>query len=136
MSLGQEGCEVVNYSTEITVSKNKLIKEKSYTIQINNKESDWISNIKISYDEKDKLEILEASIIDLNGETIRKLKKKEIINRNNISNGTFYEDSWVKEFKLKWNQYPYRIKYSYRFTNRLRLNVNKSKFIKSLDKSF
>lgn len=116
VSLGQSGCEIIDFSTTMVVNKEKLIEERSYIIQINRKDSDWITDIGIPYDAKDKLDILEASIIDLNGETIRKLKKKEIVSRNNISRGTFYEDSWVKEFKLKWNQYPYRIRYSYRKT--------------------
>jgi len=116
LSLGQSGCEIIDFSTTIEVNKNKLIEERSYIIQINKKESDWISDIEIPYKEQDKLNILEASIIDLNGNIIRKLKKKEIISRNDISRGAFFEDSWVKEFKLKWNQYPYRIRYSYRKT--------------------
>jgi len=116
VSSGQTGCEIINYSSEIKVNKNKLIIQKSFIIQINDADSDWVSDIEIPYQEKDKLEILEASITDLMGETIRKLKKKEIIDRNDISRGAFFEDSWVKEFNLKWNQYPYRIKYKYRRT--------------------
>ncbi|WP_372642259.1 DUF3857 domain-containing protein [Ancylomarina sp.] len=116
VSLGQSGCEIIDFSTTIEVNKNKLIEERSYIIQINKKESDWISDIEIPYQEKDKLDILEASILDLNGQTIRKLKKKEITTRNDISRGAFYQDRWVKEFSLKWNQYPYRIKYTYRKT--------------------
>jgi len=116
ISNAQSGCEIIDFSTTIKVQKNKLIEERSYTIQINKKDSDWITDIRIPYDANDKLDILEASIIDLKGRTLRKLKKKEIKSRNNISRGTFFEDSWLKEFELKWNQYPYRIKYKYRKT--------------------
>jgi len=115
-SYGQTGCEIVDFSTTVKVKTNKLIEEKTYIIQINNKDSDWITDIEIPYKEQEKLNILEASIIDLFGNTIRKLKKKEIITRNDRSRIAFYEDNWVKEFKLKWNQYPYRIKYKYRKT--------------------
>lgn len=115
-SYGQRGCEIIDYSTTIEVNKNKLIEERTYIIQINNKESNWITDIRIPYKDQDKLNIQEASIVDIFGNTIRKLKKKEIITRNDRSRGAFYEDSWVKEFKLKWNQYPYRIKYKYRKT--------------------
>ncbi len=116
ISFGQAGCEIVDFSTIVEVKKNKLIEERTYIIQINNQDSDWITDIEIPYQEKDKLNILEASILDLNGETIRKLKKKEITTRNDISRGAFYQDNWVKEFSLKWNQYPYRIKYTYKKT--------------------
>ena len=113
-SFGQAGNEVVEFKTSLKVKNSKLVEEKSFLIQINNKESDWISDIEIQYSKGDKLEILEASIINYLGVTVRKLKKKEIITRSDISYGTFFEDSMVKEFTLKWNEYPYIIKYSYR----------------------
>ncbi len=107
------GNEVIDYQTHITVDRGKLITEHAYLIQINNKESDWISDIAIPYS-GESLEILEAAILDTNGNTLRTLRKKEIETRSAIDQGSFYEDSYVKEFKLKWNTYPYRIKYRYR----------------------
>ncbi len=83
-------------------------------IQINNQQADWISDVYIPYHKNDKLEIKEAVILDAKGKVMRKLKKKEITTRNNIDQGSFYEDNLVKEFKLKWNNYPYQIRYSYR----------------------
>lgn len=115
-SSGQSGNYVVDFATNIKLEKNKLVVEKSYLIQINDKDSEWISDIKIPYNENDKLEILDASIINSKGEVVRKLKKKEIITRSDISEISFFEDDLVNEFKLKWHEYPYRIKYSYRET--------------------
>ena len=107
---------MVEYNSQINIEGNKRIEIKSYLIQIENKASDWISDIEIPFDKNDKIEILEAYIIGPQGKRVRTLKKKEIVTTNDISNGSFYEDDFVKEFKLKWHEYPYRIKYSYRRT--------------------
>lgn len=114
-AFGQSGNEVIDYTTIIKAEKGKLVEEKFYLIQINNKQSDWISDISIPYS-GEKLEILEASILDVHGNVLRTLKKKEIITRSAISRGTFFEDSFTKEFALKWHEYPYRVRYSYRTT--------------------
>ncbi len=112
----QNGNSVLEYHTDISIEKGRLIKETSILIQINDKSSDWISDVEIAYGEDEKMEILEAAILNTKGEVLRKLKKKEIISRSDISRGTFYENNFIKEFKLKWHQYPYRIKYVYRKT--------------------
>jgi hypothetical protein len=125
VSAGQVGNHIVEYKSAIKIERGKKVEIKSYLIQIDNKASDWLSDIDIPYDEDDHLEILEASIIDPLGNTVRTLKKKEIITRSNISYGSFYEDDFIKEFKLKWHEYPYRIKYSYKTTTDQFLYVTK-----------
>lgn len=110
----QNGNIVLEYNTDIKIDKGKRISETSILIQINNKNFDWISDVEIKYREDEKLEILEASILNTDGHVLRKLKKKEIISRSDISYNSFYEDNLIKDFKLKWHQYPYRIKYAYR----------------------
>lgn len=115
--LGQKpGNEIIDYSTIIKIEKGKQIIERSFLIQINHKQFDWISDIEIPYHKNDKVEILEAVILDEQSNVLRKLKKKEIITRNDISSSSFYDDNFVKEFKLKWNSYPYQIRYRYRQT--------------------
>ncbi|HET8886879.1 MAG TPA: DUF3857 domain-containing protein [Salinimicrobium sp.] len=95
------------------MEKDQLITERSYEIQINSKETEWLSHIEIPYKNGDDLEILEASIYK-NGMEVRKLRKKDIETRNDISDISFFEDRYVKEFDLVWNDFPYRIKYSYK----------------------
>lgn len=112
----QNGNIILEYNTNIQLDNGKLIEEKSVLIQINDNNSDWISEVEISYGENEKLQILEASIINSQGQVVRKLKKKEIVTRSDVSSGTFYENSFVKEFSLKWNKFPYLIKYVYRTT--------------------
>lgn len=109
----QHNAVVQEYSTEITYTGSKLIETRSIEIQINDRESAHYAEIGISVSEDERLDIHEAAITDLQGNVLRKLKKKEITTSSDISTGTFYEDRLVKEFELKWDVYPYRIRYSY-----------------------
>jgi len=111
-------CQIIDYNTLITAEPGKLITEKSFLIQVNNRQSDWLSDISISYNQGDKLEILEASVLNAHSVPVRTLSKKEITTRHDISGGSFFEDDWVKEFKLRWNTYPYQVKYRYKITTR------------------
>ncbi|MDH5475721.1 MAG: DUF3857 and transglutaminase domain-containing protein [Cyclobacteriaceae bacterium] len=112
----QYNAVVTDYSTSIKYNGYELIEEHSQTIQINNKRSSWIADVNIAYGGDEKIEIIEAVILNTNGVVMRKLKKKEITTRSNISYGSFYEDGMIKEFSLKWNTYPYQIKYTYQRT--------------------
>lgn len=111
---GQAGNQIIDYKTKVILKKGKLSVEESYLIQINNKESDWIADIQIPFKEGNEVDLIEAVIIDSKGEIVRKLKKKEVTTKSDISYGTFFEDDFVKTFNLRWNKYPYRIRYSYK----------------------
>ena len=107
---------VIEYNTLITVQGNSLIEEKSFIIQVDDKQSDWLSDIRIGYNKYSKPDIVEAMVISNTGAVLRKLGRKEIVTRSDISDGSLYEDDYVMEFSLRWNEYPYRIKYTYRKT--------------------
>lgn len=118
ISFGQSGNEILEYKTIVKIENNKLIKEVSYLIQINKKQSEWIANVEIPYNKNNKLDILGASIINSKGLTVRTIKKKEITTQSDISTGAFFEDNLIKSFTLRWNEYPYQIKYSYRISTK------------------
>lgn len=113
VALAQPGNELIAYNTTIEVKNGKLTEERSFLIQVNNKASDWIADIAIHYSKGEEPQLLEAHILNTEGKVVRTLKKKEIITRSAIEYGTFFSDSFVKEFSLKWNEYPYQVKYSY-----------------------
>ncbi|TKG95068.1 DUF3857 domain-containing protein [Puteibacter caeruleilacunae] len=113
-SYSQSANEIIDYQSTITLQGSKLIQQDSYVIQINRKEGELISEIEIDYDKADKIEIIDPRITDLEGKTLRELKKKEIVTRNAFSSGSFYNDQFVKEFNLKWHSYPYQIRYTVR----------------------
>ena len=106
--------QLIDYTTNLSFEKNKLAIEKSYLIQINSKQEDWIADIAIPYSEEDNLNISVAQIIDKTGNIVRSIKKKDMTFQSAISRGTFHEDDFVKEFSLKWNDYPYQIRYKYK----------------------
>jgi hypothetical protein len=105
--------QILEYDMDIQLDDDRLIMERGLVIQINSASMEWLSDISIPYDEGSELDILEASILDVTGKVLRTLGKKEITTRHDIGEGTFFEDSWVKAFKLTWNSYPYRVKYRY-----------------------
>ena len=110
MALGQ----VLNYETKITiVDDGKKRTERTLLIQINSKEENWLSHVELNHNPKQEFNFNYAQILDLQGNIIRKLKKKELITRNDFSHQTFYQDDLITEFDLYWDEYPYRVEYSY-----------------------
>src|SRR5664280_1249047 len=75
----QTGSRVLEYSTNIRVINGSLEKINYVLIEIDDKKSDWMSDIEIPFDKKNKLNIIEACVLKPNGEIVRKLNKKDII---------------------------------------------------------
>ncbi len=106
--------ELISQKTNIEINNNKLTKDFYYEIKIYNRAGEKFNNITIPFSKLDKLNNIEACIVDSDNRIIKKLKRSEIIERSSISDFSFYEDDFVSEFTLKHNSYPYTIKYSYR----------------------
>ena len=107
--------QILNYETKITVdNKGKKTTERIILIQINNKDENWLSHVEINHNPKQKFSFGYAQILNKEGRLVRKLKKKELITRSNLSYQAFYRDDLITEFDLYWNQYPYIIEYSYK----------------------
>lgn len=106
--------QVVDYKTKIFIDDNgKKTTEKTILVQVNNKQENWLSHVEMRYDPNQKFSFNYANIIDATGNVVRKLKKKELITRNDLSHQAFYQDDLITEFDLYWNQYPYSVEYSY-----------------------
>jgi transglutaminase-like putative cysteine protease len=112
----QTGSGIAEYNTRVVFDGKTLKTEVSYLIAIADHSADYLTEISIDYDQNTDLDITEAMVIGKNGAILRKLTKKEIVTRSDISDGALFEDDMVKEFTLRWNEYPYYIKYSYRKT--------------------
>lgn len=107
---------LVSQKTDIIIKYNKLQKTCFYEIKINNRRGEKYSKILIPYSKGDKISNIDAFIKDKNQVVVKKLKKSEVSDRSYISDFSFYEDDFVKEFTLKYNDYPYTIVYSYQIT--------------------
>ncbi|WP_420575674.1 transglutaminase domain-containing protein [Ekhidna sp.] len=109
--------QVLKNETRITID-NEGVKttQRKVRIRINNKESNWLSHIEVRHDPKQTFSFNYAQIIDSNGKVVRKLKKKELITRNDFPYQAFHQDDLITEFDLYWNSYPYQIEYSYEVT--------------------
>lgn len=105
--------EVLKRETTITVKHKQLIKSEFICIKINNPDGDKYANISIGYTDNNPVSDLDAWLEDVNGKHIKDLEKKEIDVHSEIAPFTLFEDSYVKQFQLKHNVYPYVIKYKY-----------------------
>lgn len=112
----QNDAELIYQQTAIEASEGTLEQTNYYEIQINNRAGDKYAEVSIPFNKMYKVSDIEASISDKSGNEIKKLKKSEIRERNENSSISFYNDSFIKEFELRNNTYPYTIKYSYRIT--------------------
>ncbi len=110
--------QILDYSTTITINRNKKVVERSYLIQIDRKEHVNLSDISIYHDAKDKFKLLEAYVLDANGNKVKKIKKRDVKTRNRRTYSTFYQDDLIEEFDLHWSTYPHIIKYAYRITEK------------------
>lgn len=110
--------ELVSYKTFIEIKNGKLVHDISYEIKINNRRGEKYTKVLVPYSKMIKVGKLKASIKDRFGNTVKTLKNSDIIVRSYISNISFYEDNFVKEFTLKHNDYPYTLAYSFQFTQK------------------
>lgn len=104
---------LLNQQTDIKIIGTKLIKNHVVAVQINNRAGEKYTEIDIPYSKLTQVSKVQASITDLVGVTIKKLKTSEIKDRSAISNISLYEDNMIKEFTLKHNVYPYILSYSF-----------------------
>lgn len=110
MAFGQ----VINYKTEITLDQDRIKSTKiTLQIQINNKNENWLSHVELKHNPKQEFSLNYATLMDMNGNVVRSLKKRDLVTRNNLSYQAFFQDDLITEFDLYWNQYPYKIEYSY-----------------------
>lgn len=105
--------ELLLHETEIILRGNSLIKKTKVEIQVNNLGGEKFTKVKIPYSKSNRLKNLDAYVTQINGKIVKKLKKKDVVDRNAYSQITFYDDNFVKEFTLRHNIYPYILVYSY-----------------------
>jgi len=114
ISIHNTFCQVIKYDTKITVEESgKKITERTIRLLIKDKQANSLSHIIIGHNPMQRFIFNYAYIIDPDGKIIRKIKKKDITTRNDLSYVAFYQDDLISEFDLYWNEYPYQVEYSY-----------------------
>lgn len=104
---------LLNQQTDIELLGTKLIKRHAFTIQVNNRAGEKYTEVGILYSTLTHANKIQASVTDISGNLIKKLKSQDIKKRSAISNISLYEDRMIYEFTLKHNVYPYILTYSY-----------------------
>ncbi len=105
--------QVLDYSTLIQLENGRKKIIKKFLIQINDKESNDLAHVEVEHSSSQKFSLIKANVIDSKGNIVRKLRKKDILTKSDRSYETFFQDDWVEEFDLYWNEYPYRMEYVY-----------------------
>lgn len=118
-----KGAKVLNHSTKTIFNGQKIISKTNISIQINSRSDLDYCEVTIPFDGLTEVSNIKANLADLNGKIIDKLKKKDISIASNISDGTFYEDSFVYSFYLSTNQFPAVFNYSFETTSKQYLYI-------------
>jgi hypothetical protein len=105
--------EVISQETTIEIQDHKLVKKHFYAIRINNRNGDSYAEISIPFNKMNGISNLQAYILDDADKKVKSLRKADIVLRSKNPEGSFYTDSYVKEFSLRNNAYPYTLIYSY-----------------------
>jgi len=106
--------ELILHTKNIEIEGNEMTEDVYFKIKINNRNGDKYTEISIPNSQLVRTSKIEASLKDANGKLIKKLRRGDITERSSISDYSFFEDDFVKEFTLKHNTYPYTIEYSFR----------------------
>jgi hypothetical protein len=105
--------EVLNETTSCTVKHAVLLISYDVAIRINSSKGDDFAKINIYYSNDNPISDFDAWIEDANGNKIRNIEKREIIDKNDINDNNLFDDNCSRSFELKSSTYPYVIKYKY-----------------------
>lgn len=108
-----QNAEVLNKKIEVVYDGLKLIQTTSIILRINNREGLDYAYLSIPANSITKVEEIQGAAYNSSGKQIKKLKKKDIVFRSDISESAFYEDDYEYAFEMIHNEFPYTINYSF-----------------------
>jgi hypothetical protein len=110
--------EIIEKKTDITIQQSNLVTKEYIKILINKRVNETrYTDVEVIHQKNEKISSLEGWIEDANGNIIRKLQKKDIVESSADKGETFYDDYLSIKFSLRYNEYPYYICYSYTKTD-------------------
>lgn len=95
------------------VSEKKGILNKKFSVTVLNKNGDEFANLYVYYDKFIKVSDIKGTIYNSNGELLRKIKSKEIIDQSISQGSNLFDDNRVKYIELFEKSYPYTVEYEY-----------------------
>lgn len=104
---------VIKNNISCKVSNNQIEKRFHYKIRINEKAGDYLSEFDLYYDLSSSINSIKATVYNSDGDVVRRLNKKQIIDRPIVSGYSLFQDDRVIEISLKNNTYPYTIELEY-----------------------
>ncbi|MCE1198955.1 MAG: DUF3857 domain-containing transglutaminase family protein [Marinilabiliales bacterium] len=113
-SVRSQDCVVLKNATHYRLEGGDLEITDSILILVNRREGERLTEISLPYSKNQKISKVNGWIALTDGKQIRELQSKDIKETNQFSEGSLYEDRFVKKFQLKYNVYPYIIGYTYR----------------------
>jgi len=108
--------ECIRSVRHLEVIKNNLYTTDSLVYQVNNRNGERFSDFYIPYSKIVKVSRINAWLEDSKGNRLRELKKSEYQDRSSFSYASLYQDDRVKTFQIKHNIYPYRVCYTFTYT--------------------
>ncbi len=96
-------------------SHKEMIVKKKRVITVLNKGGNSLVNAYVFYDKNVTIKSLEARVLDLSGNEISVIKRKEFKDVSAVDGGTLYSDSRVLYLDYTPAKYPYTIEFSYEY---------------------
>lgn len=87
--------------------------KKHTVITILDESADHFAEVLVGYDKLIKVKTISASVYDKNGKLIKKLKSSDFEDYSNISGASLYEDNRVKYADLTQKDHPYTIEFNF-----------------------
>lgn len=111
--LAAQDAVVLKATTEIVIKNNKLTRNQNFSVLINNRDGEKYCDVEIRSSNLVKVSRINASIEDLAGKEIKKLRSGDIHKHKAFNEIAFYDDNMVQEFSLRHTSFPYILHYSF-----------------------
>ncbi len=97
-------------------NERRAVETRMIAVTVFTKEKRDYGYLSLGYDKFHEIEDLEGTLYDARGEKIRTLDNDEIKDHSAISGYTLYNDSRVRLAEMYYDQYPYTIEYTVKYS--------------------
>ncbi|MAX70152.1 MAG: DUF3857 domain-containing protein [Flavobacteriaceae bacterium] len=93
-------------------SQDEMLITEKRIVTVLNEEGNWAIQAYESYDKYNKIKSIEARVFNEEGEEIKKIKKRDFIDRSAVDGGTLYSDSRILLMGYTPVSYPYTVEFT------------------------